>query len=196
MSKWTWLTFITWDQINFAEVPLLMATASSSTVGRQRAWQEGKEVAARMFTGPPASPFLWTDNLLLPQHLCTTCPTARTPKRRITTTALAPDLQCSHSASHIGCYWLPQTLDKESSGIHYICGLKDRERLLSAGDHLSPLRQHQNSLWIFHSTLQLGTPQHFCGWWHWHSPMDNISWQPGTLSFPECSAFPHLEHQG
>lgn len=52
----------------------------------------------------------------------------------------------------------------------------------------SPQRQHvwhQNSLWIFHSTLQLGRPEHFCGWWPWHSRMDNIHWQPGTLSFPD-----------
>lgn len=62
------------------------------------------------------------------------------------------------------CHWLPWTLDKESSGSPYLCGLKDREMLFSAVDHPSPLRQHvwhQNSLWTFHSTLQPGRPQHF-----------------------------------
>lgn len=141
MSKWTWPIFITWDQTNFAEVPLLMATAHSSTAGSQRAWR-GQGPGFKNFYRPQSFSFP-VDNLLLPQHFCTLCSTSLTPKCRIMTTALSLDLQGSHSASHFGghsgifYHWLPQTLDKESGGSHYLCGLKDREMLLSAVDQPS-----------------------------------------------------------
>lgn len=49
VSKWTWLTFITWRQIYFVVSPPV-ATASNSPHGSWAAWHADKEVAAILFT--------------------------------------------------------------------------------------------------------------------------------------------------
>lgn len=75
---------------------------------------------------------------------------------------------------------------------------KIRKTLLSALDHPSPLRRyvwHQNRLWIFHSTLQLGRPQRLRAWWHRCSFVDDVIWaarrpllsRPSTVLSHTCS---------
>lgn len=168
-----------------------MATASSSTGGTQRAWHVGKEVAERIFTAPPASPFLWTTCSFHSTSALYVPPLHTQVQDHDHCSCSRPSMQplCFpfwwalwHFVTDFNRHWTRNLVEVITSAVW------KREMLLSAVDHPSPLRQHvwhQNSHWIFHSTLQLGRLQHFCGWWYWHSLMNNISWQRGTHSFSD-----------